>query len=145
MRVISVFTIIALAAGLFLVNLALAGDLDVSGDIRWRSEVDGTDFNKDTKTFCSSVLRTRLYLDFEAAENVKVFVQAQDSRNIGWPASGNIALSRFLGFNQVYLKAWDLFTPGLGFMAGRFALSYGNERVFGTVGWSNTGRYFEGS
>jgi hypothetical protein len=46
--------------------------------------------------------------------------------------------------HQAYFEIRGAIKDCLRIKAGRFELNYGNQRVFGSVGWSNTGRSWEG-
>ena len=70
---------------MFLVpSLVLAQDLvkevDVTGQIRVRSQMDDKDFNSDTDPYDFSELRTRLNIKAKFGDKVCAFVQLQDSR-----------------------------------------------------------------
>jgi len=138
--------LIVLVAVLLAASITYADNIDLNGQMRWRTELNGKDFNSDTGLAWESYLRTRINLKFDLEDNVEVFAQMQDSRVFGSPSSGALSSDRDvnLGLHQAYIKAWDLLKPGLGILGGRYAMKYGNERLFGPVGWSNVGRSFDG-
>jgi hypothetical protein len=57
--------------------------LSVTGVVRHRSEYSAKDFDANTDNPFYSLLRTRLNVGVQATEDVKVFVQFQDSRTWG--------------------------------------------------------------
>lgn len=118
------------------------------GQIRGRSEVDARDFDSDTFPADVHLLRTRLNVSVEPEDRVEAFVQIQDSRRFG---AGDPTLARGtmdpsagqLDVHQAYFKVSGLFGTPLSLKAGRQELAYGNQRLIGTVGWSNVGRTFD--
>ena len=82
--------------------------------------------------------------------NTRAFVQFQDSRRMGGydqfgnPTSGGLNDGKSVELHQAYFQIDNLFAEGFGMKAGRFELAFGNERVFGPVGWSQVGRSWEG-
>lgn len=136
-------------AGLFLLFVGVqdikADDkLTVDGQIRLRDEIDlkSNDIERHSKVFHD--LRTRVGLKFEPTDQTLVYVQLQDSRRLGDPSSGDLGTSENVDLHQAYFEIRNIIKPCLRFKAGRFELNYGNQRVFGSVGWSNTGRSWEG-
>jgi hypothetical protein len=135
-----------------LVDCALSQDFTPStkwtGELRMRNEIDRRDFNSSTPSNTYSLLRTRLGLEALPAENVRVFIQAQDSRAFGQEkdASGfsTSADTKNIDLHQGYIEVKNMFSDRLTLRLGRQELSYGNERLIGSLGWSNTGRSFDG-
>lgn len=113
------------------------------GDIRIRSEVDMRDFDQRTHANTYTLLRTRLGLEARPLEDVRVLIQARDSRVFGQETS-TLADSRNLDLHQGYVEIAKLFLDELTLRLGRQELSYGNERMVGAVGWHNVGRVFDG-
>ena len=113
------------------------------GDVRIRSEVDMRDFNQRTPANTYTLLRTRLGFEARPLDDVRVFIQARDSRVFGQEAS-TLSDSRNLDLHQGYAELTKLFDAPLSLRLGRQELSFGNERLIGTVGWHNVGRVFDG-
>ncbi len=145
------------ALTLLCVSLAIGGTalaetkVDVTGQVRYRSEFDRRNFNSNMyKLEKFSFLRTRINVAAEVAENAHAFVQFQDSRLIGGMTAGGanqsatLADGKNVDVHQAYLKLDNLFGEGWGAQAGRFVVNFGNQRVFGEVGWDNVGRSWEG-
>jgi hypothetical protein len=82
-------------------------------------------------------------LSITKIEDVKIYIQMQDSRNLG-TMSGSIINDMNLGIHQAYIKMSKLTCEFMWLQVGRFEVSYGRERLIGTVGWSNIGRTFDG-
>ena len=141
----AILSVMALA--LILPSIAQAteiGDgIDLSGQMRWRMEVDGRDFDNRSNMDEYSLLRSRVSLSVTSIENTKVFFQMQDSRNLGSNSAG-LTNDTNLGVHQAYVKLSDFIAKGLSFQAGRFEAPYGRHRLMGNVGWSNVGRTFDG-
>ena len=58
-------------------------DLDITGQIRFRSELDKKSFDEEARTLEYSDLRTRVNLEAIKDGNARVFIQLQDSRRLG--------------------------------------------------------------
>ncbi len=133
--------LIVTLAMLFGFTAAVAGAIEVNGEIRYRSFMDNTDFNSDTDAFFWSEMRSRVNLSASNGENLNFFMQMQDSRTIG-DESGGLADNGMYSMHQAYFT----YSPcaASSFKAGKFALGLHNQRLIGTVGWHNVGRTFEG-
>ncbi len=125
--------------------------VDVSGQVRFRKEVDRRNFNSFYKAETYSFLRTRININAEVNENAHAFIQFQDSRIIGDKTvfggnqSGGLNDGKNVDIHQAYLKLDNIFGEGWGAQLGRFEVNFGNQRVFGAVGWDNVGRSWEGA
>ncbi|MBN1211896.1 MAG: alginate export family protein [candidate division Zixibacteria bacterium] len=129
-----------------------ATKFDITGQVRARTEYDdkyNVFYDNIAKSY--SLLRTRLAVNALIEENTSVYIQLQDSRTFGSytfdnkPASGELNNGKNVDLHQAYIKIDRLWTDNLGFKAGRFEQNFGNERVFGAVGWNNVGRSWEGA
>lgn len=120
----------------------------VTGEMRVRSEVDMRDFNSHSAANTFTLLRSRVGLDARPVEDVRIFIQAQDSRVFGQErdASGfnTLADTRNFDLHQGYIEVKKFLAEELTLRLGRQELSYGNERLIGAVGWNNVGRSFDG-
>lgn len=143
----SLLTILIMA----IVIMAIGGQvlakpkLDVGGQIRFRGIYDDRDFNTHNISDKYSELRTRVHLKTELERNAIAFVQIQDSRILGEDTSGVLNDNESVDIHQAYLQINRLWYDGLGFKAGRFEVNIGNQRVFGSVGWSRVGRAWDGA
>jgi hypothetical protein len=137
---ISIFSIAQIDAGGIVIN----DKLKLDGAMRWRSELDGKDFSNNTAMNELSYLRTRLGLDITAIKNTRVYIQIQDSRNLGTNSSG-LTNDTNLGLHQGYISLQDFLADNLYLQVGRFEAVYGRERLLGAVGWNNVGRTFDGA
>ncbi len=123
----------------------LSDAVSISGQVRLRSEVDDRSFNSANKADNYSLLRTRIGLSMELADNVKSFVQFQDSRRLGSEPS-TLGSTSNLDLHQGYIQLDNLLgATGLTMKAGRMEIAFGGERLIGPVGWSNVGRSFDGA
>ncbi|MDH3252339.1 MAG: alginate export family protein [Ignavibacteria bacterium] len=129
---------------------AAAGEPTIrwKGEIRVRGELDGRDFLSRTPANAYTLLRVRVGAEFLPSERVAMVVMLQDSRVFGTERAGGafstISNTANVDLYEGYLTVNDLFTEGLQVTGGRMGLAYGNERIIGTVGWSNIGRVFDG-
>jgi len=142
---------IATFAVAFLIVLISAGPamaetvVNISGQVRVRSEISDRSFDTTAKTQQYTFLRTRVMADAAIDDNTHAFVQFQDSRMLGDNGySGSLSDAKNVDIHQAYLKVDHLWKNGIGFKAGRFEVNLGNQRVFGGVGWHNVGRSWEG-
>ncbi len=118
----------------------------VNGQVRFRQMFDDRDRMFDTTAAMDQYgeLRTRVGIRADVNENAFAFVQFQDSRVTGYPASGDLSSRMNVDLHQGYIQVNNIFNNGWGFKAGRFEFNAGNQRVFGAVGWDNVGRSWEG-
>jgi len=131
------------------VSAAQSSDrLSLTGQIRQRSEYSAKDFDAGNDNTFFSLLRTRINLGVTATDDVKAFVQFQDSRTWG---GGNPGAARgtmdgsapMLDVHQAYFSVQNLFESGLTAKIGRQEINIGNQRLIGAVGWHNVGRTFD--
>jgi hypothetical protein len=121
----------------------IGDDIYLTGAMRWRGELDGKDFRNSTAMNEFQYLRTRINFDIRSIDNALVYIQAQDSRNLG-STTTDMNNDFNLGIHQAYLKLIDWPLDRLSIQIGRFEAIYGRERLIGPVGWSNIGRSFDG-
>lgn len=120
-------------------------NLEIHAEIRHRLEIDAREkFDPDRSTTEFHLLRSRLAVGAKLPKNVSVFLQGQDSRTWGEETSTMDGSSPRGDMHQGYILAEDFLTPGAWLQLGRTEMVYGNERLIGAVGWSNTGRSFDG-
>lgn len=120
-------------------------DLSVSGQVRTRGMADKTSFAKDANYDTFNELRTRLTAHAVVDGNVHAVIQLQDSRVFGEGGfSGTTKAGNNIDLHEGYIKIDNLFGKGWGAQVGRFEGTNGNERVFGSVGWSNVARSWDG-
>ncbi len=127
----------------------VASDISITwkGELRVRGEVDARDFNNRTAPNIFTLLRTRFGADITPQENIHIVIQMQDSRvfgNEGIGTGATTANSANLDLHQGLVRIDNFLTPGFSLQLGRMELSYGNERLIGSVGWNNVGRAFDG-
>ena len=136
------------AAGVALAapSVRAEGEVTPHVQVRYRFEVDARDFSSSTSPMTFNLLRTRLGATFRPAEGVRAFVQWQDSRVLGEETSTlTDASGDRVDLHQGYLVVERLFDAPIDLTLGRFEQKWGAERLVGAVGWSNTGRSFDGA
>jgi hypothetical protein len=116
--------------------------LAFSGEVRLRGEWDGR--TAGVEDDAATLSRVRLGMRVEALDWLTAFAQLQDAR--AWGTEGNTltdASADQVDLHQGYVEfgRTDLLRARL----GRQELALGDERLVGTVGWSNTGRAFDGA
>lgn len=140
----------SLSLALFLLPSGLVGqeadagpETELSAEVRARTEAQtvGPDRDLDADTW----LRSRLAVDLAQDGIGRLFVQVQDARRFGEELSTMDASAEALDLHQAYLELGDAWS-GLEARArvGRQEVRWGGERLIGAVGWSNTGRSFDG-
>ncbi len=138
-------TFLILLFSLIFSGFALAQDnIKVNAQIRARSQVVDTDFNSNTAFNSFTELRSRLGVKFTPSANLTGFVQIQDSRVSG-TEGGTLSDSKNLDLHQAYFNIKNIFKLPFNLKIGRMELSYGAQRLIGSVGWHNVGRSFDGS
>ncbi|MCA9323050.1 MAG: alginate export family protein, partial [Planctomycetes bacterium] len=89
------------------------------------------------------IQRTRLNFDFRVMENLRAFVELQDSRLWGEEPSvvGDL---EGVDIHQAYVDFENAFHAPLTFRVGRQELSYGDQRLVSPLDWHPVGRTFDG-
>lgn len=90
--------------------------------------------------------RTRVNTEASVDDNVKVFVQIQDSRRWGSEASTVDTADNTdtgIDLSQGYVDLGNLFNAPLSLRIGRQAMAYGEHRLIGSLEWSNNARRFD--
>ena len=122
--------------------------LSLTGQVRHRSEYSAKDFDASTDNPLFSLLRTRFNVGVQATEDIKVFVQFQDSRTWGG-GNPNAARGTMDGsapqfdVHQAYFNVTNAFGSAFSATVGRQEINVGNQRLVGAVGWHNVGRSFD--
>lgn len=95
----------------------------------------------------SVLLRSRLGLMFSPTENVDFYIQAQDARDFGEEVAAGTGIAaddEGLDIHQGYIDYSNMGHSDFSFRLGRQEIILGDQRLVGAVGWSNTGRSFDG-
>jgi len=118
--------------------------ITVSGEIRSRTEWDAPGGAASADVF--TLLRSRFGVRVDPTRNLSVTLQLQDSRVLGTDGNRTSTAVDVFDLHQGYLQ---LVAPWRGseiaLRAGRQEIALGNERLVGSVNWSNTGRTFDGA
>lgn len=115
--------------------------IDMYGEVRMRSEWD-----RPMATLSSSdvftLMRSRLGVRITPSSNVRIVMEAQDSRVLGDVSS---TARQTFNVHQGYLQiAGAVGTHTLTMRAGRQEIALANERLVGALAWTNFGRAFDG-
>jgi len=118
------------------------GEVRLRGEYRQNFDLDRSKDDKDQE----SMSRVRLGVNFAPVKDLSAYVQIQDSRLWGSETS-TTSNEKNLDLHQGFLKVDHLFGSGLdsGIQAGRFEMSYADERLIGSFSWNNIGRSFDGA
>ena len=120
-------------------------EISLSGQVRSRSEYSGKDFNSDRDNISFHLLRTRLNVAARPAEDIRTFVQFQDSRVFGSELNTlSDGDADAIDVHQAYFQIDNFFDSELTVRFGRQEINVGNQRLVGAVGWHNIGRSFDG-
>ena len=115
-----------------------------SGEVRSRTEWDAPGGAASADVF--TMLRSRFGARVDPTRGLSVVLQLQDSRVLGTEGNRASSLVDVFDLHQGYLQ---LVAPWrgseIGLRAGRQEIALGNERLVGSVNWSNTGRTFDGA
>lgn len=124
----------------------------ITGQIRFRAEsFNDFDFDDDTSTDSKDddflLSRIRLAVDLKPNEIIRLYFQLQDSHQFETdvPAAfriGPAAREDRVDIYQAFADVKPLPDVPLTVRAGRQILTYGNQRLVGGFGWSNTSRSF---
>jgi hypothetical protein len=113
------------------------------GEVRIRGEADRPAGFDSVDAF--SLLRSRLGVEAVLSPRALVLLQVQDARTLGEEANTLDGSADRLDMHQAWLQyRFDAGAYGVSVRAGRQEIALGNERLVGAVGWSNTGRAFDG-
>lgn len=112
------------------------------GQLRLRAEWDGRTAGAGDDA--ATLSRIRVGVRAELVPWARAYVQLQDSR--GWGTEGNTltdAAADQFDLHQGYAELGTV--ARVAGRLGRQELALGDERLVGAVGWSNTGRAFDGA
>ena len=118
-------------------------EVTFGGQIRPRME-SRKSAGDSRETFTS--MRVRAQLQALLAENVKVFIQLQDVRLFGEESNtlGDFKADN-LDLHQGYLEIGLFSEVGGALRVGRQAVALGEQRLIGSVEWTQQGRSFDGA
>jgi len=119
----------------------------VGGQVRMRGELKRqADLDAMAKSVAMDgervLLRSRITVTANPSQQLRLVVQAQDSRVFGQEATSATDLAN-LDVHQAWLQAAGPAGLPLTVRIGRFPLSYGDQRLMGGLEWSNVARSFD--
>ena len=125
-------------------------DVEVHGEVRARGELlRELDLNPDVLATSPPqgdgdrvLLRSRVSVSGKPVEDVKLFLQLQDSRTFGEETTTAAALGN-VDAHQAWAEWSKIGGEGLALRVGRMELAYGDQRLLGAFGWDNVGRAFD--
>ena len=135
--------------------LSLAGGaltLDIEARLRAEARENSVDFDR-TKSDANTddqwlLTRVRLGATIKPCSEFKVYLQMQDSREIGSkrpnvPGSSGSEGDDLFELRQVWMEFGNALSHPLTLKIGRQTLSYGDERLLGVSDWNNLSRVFD--
>lgn len=103
------------------------------------------DFDESTPNSSDfTLLRTRLNVGMDVTDDVRAFIQVQDSRIFG-AEQDESKNSQNLDLRQGYVDLLRFAGLPVDLRIGRQTLVYGDERLIGAFEWNNVGRAFDGA
>lgn len=145
------YILIACALLVLAVTVQAETKFTFDGQVRARPEATKRRFAPDSHIQMFTDLRTRLGAKGLFGENTFGYIQFQDSRRLGGqtPTGHDVSGTLVNGFNvdvhEVFVQIKQLWQGGLGIQLGRYEVNLGDQRLFGSVGWHNVGRSWEGT
>ena len=124
---------------------------DVQERLRWEVRNNNFDFNDGVNAPTDDnwlLQRFRLGVAIKPTDWLKIYAQAQDSREINsdrpdFPGLLGAEGDDAFDLRQGYIEIGNPKEFPLTLKAGRQILSYGDERVIGAFDWNNIGRTFD--
>lgn len=113
--------------------------LSFDGELRLRGEWDGR--SVAGRADAVTLSRVRLAVRADLASWIRAYAQLQDARAWGTEGSTVDGSADLLDMHQAFA---ELGTKAIAGRLGRQEIALGDERLIGAVGWSNTGRVFDG-
>jgi hypothetical protein len=131
------------------ISFTFAQEVKWDGELRVRSEMDNRDFETSTPSNYYTLMRTRLGALVQPIENVKVYLQIQDSRTFGEERDANNKFNPVnnmhnLDLSQGFMQINNFIYNNITLKLGRMKLFYGDGRLIAPSNWSNIGRSFDG-
>ncbi len=129
-------------------------NLKLGGLIRFRPEMKyNYDFNRslnDNVNFTGQKIQFYIHKEFNKDLEAKITIQ--DSRIWGGERGSSTGLStandgtrQSTDIREAWLKTKNIFDLPLHLQVGRQILAYGDERLVGSLDWTNVGRSFDGA
>ncbi|MGB5037999.1 MAG: alginate export family protein [Blastocatellia bacterium] len=126
------------------VNSELPEWVRFGGEYRFRFEsVSGVKGVEDTQDGYA-LSRLRLDLLFKLGKHVRLFVQGQDSQVGGFAANPDPPIhENTFDLRQAWIEFRQSEKNGWAFKVGRQELNFGDQRLVGSLNWTNTTRTFD--
>ncbi len=144
--ILAFFILLVFCSSLF------AQEIKFNAQVRYRAEYDKNGGSFSTANFQNAVagnnfelLRTRFGVMLDSGNDITGYIQLQDARKFGEEYSTMEAVADRFDLHQGYIHIKNLFDKEFNLKLGRMEIILGNQRLVGAVGWSNTGRSFDGA
>ncbi|NQS97397.1 MAG: alginate export family protein [candidate division Zixibacteria bacterium] len=127
-----------------LADIPITEKLSIDGNMRYRIEVDGRDFNNDTGLLEYSCLRTQLGFKAQASDQVMIRIKFKESRYLGTTGS-NMKSTSVIDLLEGYILVRNFIGLPVDLQLGRYEFLCGRRRIHGNGAWNNFGpRTFDG-
>ncbi|MGE3802470.1 MAG: alginate export family protein [Candidatus Kapaibacterium sp.] len=119
--------------------------VNIGGEVRYRYEADGRRVSEDGNDKFGDVhlLRTRVNISITPSSDLQGTIVVQDSRAFGDEQNTLDGSADLLDIHEAFFLLPDFLNTGIDLQVGRQEFVYANERLVGSVGWSNVGRSFD--
>ncbi|MDP8206875.1 MAG: alginate export family protein [Candidatus Electryonea clarkiae] len=125
-------------------SLPIGEHVTIDGNMRYRIEVDGKDFDNNTGLNENSLLRSQVGFRVQASKSVNVRMKFKDSRFLGTTGSNSKSTS-FIDLQEGYILVNNPAGMPFDLQVGRYEMMYGRRRIQGNGNWNNFGpRTFDG-
>jgi len=133
-----------LLSNLTLADVIVNDKVVLDGNIRYRLEIDGKDFNNNTGMHDYSLLRTLFGIKIDVNDKLALRIKFKDSRYLGTSGSNQKSTS-FFDLQEGYIEVKEIFNHPLTLQLGRYEFLYGRRRIHGNGIWNNFGpRTYDG-
>jgi hypothetical protein len=134
---------IILASVLF--STSHAQQVEISGQIRERSEVSAKGQTIRQSPDVSHLLRSRLRADVTVSPDMSVAFEIQDARTFGEKGTVLNNGAKAFDLRQGWFSANNILGLPASVIVGRQTFAYANERILGLSDWGNFGQSFDGA
>ncbi len=121
--------------GILLAEIPLTDQVSIDGTIRYRSEIDGKDFNADTGMNEFGTLRTQIGIRIVPNDMLFLYAKFKEARSWGNQGVNKAATTNFYA-EQAYLETNGLAGSDLHLRVGRYPLAFGRSRIIGSANFN---------
>ena len=127
--------LIVMVAGNAWAEITLNDMISLNGELRYRSEVNGKDFNADTGLDEASTLRTTFGIKVQPDENFFLSFKIREARFLGTQGANQPPTTSIYA-TEAYFHLNNFIHDGVALQAGRYGLKYGRSRLIGAANYN---------